>query len=92
MKRRDLADVLVSEHSVSKAEANRIVHSLLDAIVEAVESGKKVKISGFGHFEARDRAARMAHNPRTGDARPIKARRALVFRPAKAVRDVLNAN
>jgi DNA-binding protein HU-beta len=92
MKRRDLTDLLANDHAVSKAEANRIVRSILDAIVAAVESGKTVKISGFGHFEARDRAARMAHNPRTGDARPIKARRALVFRPAKAVRDALNAN
>lgn len=90
MKRRDLAGLVANEHGVTKIQANEILHTILDAIVEAAEAGNKVAISGFGHFHVKERPARNARNPRTGKTKAIKARRALVFRPAKAVRDELN--
>ena len=92
MKRSDLADLIAAEHGLTKSQAEKVVQTLLDGILTAIRKGSKVTLSGFGHFEARDRAARDARNPQTGNLVAIKAHKALVFRPAKAVRDALKAH
>ena len=50
----------------STALATEIVDTLLDAIQSEVMAGNKVALRGFGTFSLRQRAARVARNPRTG--------------------------
>jgi len=50
-----------------------------DAITDALRRGDEVRIHGFGNFTIQHRAARMGRNPRTGEAVPVPARKAVRF-------------
>jgi DNA-binding protein HU-beta len=63
---------------------------LLDLIVRTVHSGDSVSIAGFGVFERRERAARSARNPRTGQRIEVPATAVPAFRPGTTFRDVVS--
>jgi DNA-binding protein HU-beta len=71
-----------------KASTNA-VDAMVSEIEDAVSSGESVNISGFGVFEKRDRAARNARNPRTGE--PIKVKKTTVpaFRPGNTFKGMV---
>lgn len=66
MNKAELIEHLAGQHSLSKAEAGRVVQTLLDAIVTTVKKGGAVVIPGFGSFKLHARAARNGVNPATG--------------------------
>jgi DNA-binding protein HU-beta len=90
MKIQDLADRVAAEHQVGKAEAKRIVTTVLDAITSAAREGQEVSLPGFGKFKVQHRPERQARNPRTGETVTVAAMRKLVYQPAKVVKDALN--
>ena len=68
----------------SKKESAEIVELVFDTLKETLERGDKIKISGFGNFELRRRAAREGRNPRTGKLLAIKASIVPAFRAARS--------
>mgnify|MGYP006165970347 CR=1 FL=1 len=58
MNKTDLIQRLADTHELSKAEAGRILETLLDTIVTSVKKGDAVTIPGFGSFKQHARAAR----------------------------------
>lgn len=86
-----LAETLVANHAMSKADARKAVDDLLAAIVTAAGKGEEVSLTGFGKFKVKDVPARDGRNPATGETIKIAASRKLAFVPAKAVKDTLNA-
>jgi len=75
----------------SKKEAADIIEIVFDIIKETLESGEKIKISGFGNFVVRDKKARIGRNPQTGDEITISARRVLTFKPSQVLKNALNS-
>ena len=73
MNKTDLIQRLADQHQLSKAEAGRILDTLLDTVVAAVKKGDAVTIPGFGSFKQHARAARNGVNPSTGDKIKIPA-------------------
>src|SRR5580704_3520940 len=61
----------------------------MPSTLAAVFSGEAVKIPGFGQFKVRDRAARMARNPATGEQVKVPAKRVFKFLPAKALKEAV---
>ena len=90
MNKANLVENLQTEHDLTKAQAEQLVESLFTSIIDEVKKGETVSIAGFGIFEAKERAARMGRNPKTGEAIQIKASVNPKFRPAKAFKDELN--
>lgn len=78
-----MVERLVGELGFSRCEANGIVAQLFDEIAAALEGNEPVRLSGFGSFNPRDRGGRPGRNPKTGEAAPIDARRAVTFRPGR---------
>lgn len=74
-----------------KAEAAEAVAAVIGGIQDALKTGDKVAIAGFGTFEVVDRPEREGRNPQTGAAIKIAASRAVKFKPGKGLRDSLNA-
>ena len=66
-----------------------VVNETLDVIVTGVVSSGKVSITGFGTFEARDRAARTARNPQTGEEIKVAATRVPAFKAGKSLKDTV---
>lgn len=85
-----LVDVIAEEADLSKSAAARALEAALTALTDALRRGEAVSISGFGTFSVRERGARTARNPRTGEAIQVAASRAAAFKPGKALKDALN--
>ncbi len=85
--RMDLSDAVFREVGLSRNESAALVESILQHISDALVRGESVKISGFGTFSVRDKAARIGRNPKTGEEVPIHPRRVLTFRPSHLMKD-----
>lgn len=91
MKKNDLVTLVASQTGLSKKDTEKTVDLVFAAIGDALAAGDKVQISGFGSFETRQRAARVGHNPRTGEEIQIAASKTPVFKPGKTLKDKVDA-
>lgn len=89
MNKRELIETVSSKAEITKKEADAVVNATLDGIIEGLASEGKVIIPGFGSFEVRNKTAREARNPRTGEKIKIAAKRAPTFKPGKAMKDAV---
>lgn len=87
MNKGELVDKIAEKVNVTKKEADAILSATLDAIVEAVSSGDKVTLVGFGTFEARERKEREGRNPKTGEPMTIPATTVPAFSAGKLFKD-----
>jgi len=85
--RMDLSDAIVRNVGLSRNESAEMVESVLNYMSDALVDGDQVKISSFGTFSIRDKAARVGRNPKTGEEVPISPRRVLTFRPSHLLKD-----
>jgi len=82
----DMADKLYEELGLNKREAKEIVEMFFEEIRSALETGRQVKLSGFGNFDLRDKNQRPGRNPKTGEEIPISARRVVTFHPGQKLK------
>jgi DNA-binding protein HU-beta len=87
MNKASIVEDVAAKTGGSKADAERIVDGIFGGIIEELKSGGEVSIAGFGIFSVKDRAARQARNPRTGETIQVPATRVPKFRAAKALKD-----
>lgn len=85
--RMDLSDAVFREVGLSRNESAQLVESVLKHMSDALVDGEQVKISSFGTFSIRDKAARVGRNPKTGQEVPIHPRRVLTFRPSHLMKE-----
>jgi integration host factor subunit alpha len=74
----------------SKKEAADLVDQVFDTMKAVLETGEKIKISGFGNFVVREKKPRPGRNPQTGQEITIEARRVLTFKPSNVLKAALN--
>lgn len=86
----DLADKLAAAHDLDKADARKLIDTVLAAVADAAAQGEEISLSGFGKFKVKASTAREGRNPATGATIQIAASRKLTFAAAKAVKDKLN--
>lgn len=86
----ELAETLAERRNMTKVEAREAINTIFEAIVDTVNAGEEVSLSGVGKFSLKTTEERQGRNPATGEAMTIKAQRKLVFTPAKAIKDKLN--
>ena len=91
MTKADLVEAIHTKVGFSKKESADIVEMVFDTMKETLESGEKIKISGFGNFEVRDKRSRVGRNPQTGEVIEISARRVLTFKPSQVLKNALNS-
>lgn len=85
--RMDLSEAVFRDVGLSRNESAQLVESVLAHISDALAAGESVKISSFGTFSVRDKAARVGRNPKTGEEVPILPRRVLTFRPSHLMKE-----
>ena len=91
MTKADLVETIYEKIGFSRKESAEIVDLVFDLMKETLESGQKIKISGFGNFLVRQKRSRKGRNPQTGSEIQITARRVLTFKPRQVLRKALNA-
>jgi integration host factor subunit alpha len=84
--RADLCDAVHEALGLSRNECATLVERTLGLIVESLERGETVKLSGFGVFQVREKRARMGRNPKTGVPAAINPRRVISFRASQIMK------
>jgi DNA-binding protein HU-beta len=89
MNKSELVDAIAAKAEVTKKEVDEVLTAAIDTIMEAVASGDKVTLVGFGSFEPRPRAARDGRNPQTGKTIKIPATTVPAFSAGKQFKDMV---
>jgi DNA-binding protein HU-beta len=89
MNKAQLIDALAQRLNGDKRVAAEAVEEVVDIVVRTVQSGDHVTITGFGVFEKRSRAARVARNPRTGETVHVAPTSVPAFRPGAQFKAVV---
>ena len=87
MNKGELVDAVAEKANVTKKQADAVISAAIETIVEAVSSGDKVTLVGFGSFESRERKAREGRNHKTIEKMEIPATRVPAFSAGKLFRE-----
>lgn len=90
MNKSELVAKVAEASDLQKKDASKAVDAVFNSISEALQSGDKVQLVGFGNFEVRERSARKGRNPQTGAEIDIPASKVPAFKPGKALKDGIN--
>ena len=71
-------------------DVERIVNAIFEEIIDALASGNRVELRGFGAFSVKKRDARVGRNPRTGESVSVEEKHVPFFKSGKLLRDRLN--
>lgn len=71
MNKSELVDSIAGRSGISKKDVEASLTGMFDVIADEVSKGETVTIQGWLKFEQVTRAARMGHNPQTGEKMPI---------------------
>lgn len=84
--RADLCEAVHEEVGLSRQDCATLVERTLELMIQALEAGEQVKLSGFGVFQVRAKRARMGRNPKTGEPAAIEPRRVIGFRASQVMK------
>jgi DNA-binding protein HU-beta len=87
--KKDLADAVQDKLGITKSQAEDAIETVISTIIDALRKEETVSIAGLGIFAVKDRKAREARNPRTGEAIHVPAMKTPKFRPAKALKEAV---
>ena len=90
MNKTELCAAVAAKTGMTRKDAEAAVTAVIDVIGESLKDGEKVAIVGFGTFEVKDRPARKARKPRTGEEIEIAASKAPAFKAGKALKDIVS--
>lgn len=94
MTKADIVDEIARATGLTKIETKAVVDGVLSTIINAVSSGKRIELRGFGVFKSKERKPRIARNPKTGEVVPLDKRVVPIFKPSpeflKKVNDSMN--
>ena len=89
MTKNELARELADDFELPRRQMTEIVEAMLDRITAVLKSGDKVQLTPFGQFKIRDRAARVARNPQTGEPVNVPAKRVLKFIAGRVLKEAV---
>ena len=87
MNKTELVAAIAEKTEMSKKNAEKALTALLETVAETLAAGEKVQLVGFGTFETREREARTAKNPRTGETVEGPASRTPAFKAGQALKN-----
>jgi DNA-binding protein HU-beta len=91
MTKSELVRQLAEDFELPRRQVTELVEALLDKITAVLKTGDKVALTPFGQFRIRDRAARIARNPQTGEPVNVPAKRVLKFTAGRTLKDAVGA-
>jgi len=90
MTKAEIVERVAEKTGFAKKESMEMVELLFDVMKSTLETGEKLKITGFGNFEVKHKADRRGRNPQTGEEITIEARKILTFKPSNMLKDSIN--
>ncbi len=89
MNKAGIADAVHVVVGGTKTTAEQAVEKVIEVIINSLKSGEEVSIAGLGIFTVKERAARQARNPRTGEAISVPAMKVPKFKASKHLKDAV---
>jgi nucleoid DNA-binding protein len=89
MTKAELVEKVAEKTGLTKNDVAVTVDTFLDSIKSTMENGNNIEIRGFGAFKIKERKARKARNPRTGEEVPVPSRRVPVFKPSNEFKNMV---
>ena len=89
MNKMGIVEVIQGVLGGTKVQAEQVVDTVFDTIVKSLKKGDEVSVAGIGIFSVKQRAARQARNPRTGESISVAAMKVPKFRAAKALKEAV---
>ena len=89
MNKNELSAAIAAKAGLTRKDAEAALCAMSEIIAESLKNGEKVQIVGFGAFEVKERPARKARNPKTGEEIQIGARRSPMFKPGKTLKEAV---
>lgn len=93
MTKSDLIEAIARDQShLAQKDVELAVKCILEQMSEALASGDRIEIRGFGSFSLHFRPPRMGRNPKTGEAVALAGKHVPHFKPGKEMRERVNRN
>jgi len=89
MNKAGIADAVHVVVGGTKTTAEQAVEKVIEVIIGSLKKGEEVSIAGLGIFSVKERAARQARNPRTGEAISVPAMKVPKFKASKHLKDAV---
>lgn len=86
---KDLGMALAEAYSLPRNQVNSMLTQMVADVGKHLKKGARIRISGLGILQVRNRAARMGRNPGTGEAITIKASKKIAFRASKDLKEAV---
>lgn len=86
LSRSDLVRLVANRTGKRKIDVDRVLNEAVTVITDALVAGDRVNLTNLGAFEGRDRSARIARNPRTGESVQVPSRTVPVFIPSTSLK------
>jgi DNA-binding protein HU-beta len=83
-------EMLAERLDGDKKKAQHALDAVIDTVYQSVSKGERVVLTGFGAFEKRERAARIARNPATGASVKVKKTSVPAFKPGAEFRAIIS--
>jgi len=90
MTKAELVEEVSRLSDLSKRDAEIVVDTVFQSIIDALHRGEKIELRGFGSFRLRQRDSRRGRNPKTGDTVDVPPKSVPYFKPGKELRDLIN--
>ncbi len=90
MTKADIVEIVFEKVGFSKKDVSTVIEEIFETIKTTLETGEKVKISGFGNFTIRQKRARRGRNPQTGSEITIEERRVMTFKASQLLKKAIN--
>ena len=87
--KKDLIDRIADQTRQKRTIVKKTVQCFLDNVILELRSGHRLEFRDFGVFEIRERAARMAQNPKTLERVPVPPRKTVKFKVGRLMKDAL---
>jgi integration host factor subunit beta len=91
MTKADLVEEVIRATELPRKDSEVIVETVFESIIQALQTGDKIEIRGFGSFRTRERRGRTGRNPKTGAKVEVPAKKIPFFKPSKELKDFVNS-
>ncbi len=90
MTKDELVAKIAEQAGLKKADVQKTLDSMIETIITTIKLGEKVNITNLGIFKIKEKKARVARNPKTGESIQVPAKKAPKFIPSKNLKEAVN--
>lgn len=90
--KKELIERIASQTKQSRADVKRTVQAFLDHVIDELGQGHRLEFRDFGVFEIRERAARVAQNPKTLEPVDVPPRKTVKFKSGRLMKHCVEGN